>query len=259
MAFRSYSRTQCQRCEYLNATYTNGVETLPLSYEIVEKTEVFTDKKTGKEKRRSTVTKNTLFRTMLDQAIHNNVQFTYVLADIWFSSVDNMKHIDKKGKTFIMPLKSNRSIAKQDKGPFQAVSDFSLEHGAVKKVYLKGLSFPVLLTKQVFTNKDDSTGTLYLVTNDETLDHDSITTHYQKRWKVEEFHKSLKSNLGLAKSPTKTVRTQSNHFFASMCAYIKLERLSWKRKKNHFALKAELYMKALRSAYGELEGVGSFA
>lgn len=33
--------------------------------------------------------------------------------------------------------------------------------------------------------------------------------------KVEEYHKSLKSNASLAKSPTKTIRTQSNHCFAS--------------------------------------------
>ena len=36
---------------------------------------------------------------------------------------------------------------------------------------------------------------------------------YQKRWKVEEFHKSLKQNLNIEQSPTKTTTTQLNHIF----------------------------------------------
>jgi len=52
-----------------------------------------------------------------------------------------------------------------------------------------------------------------------------MTTIYQKRWKVECYHKSLKQNVSLAKSPTQTEKTQTNHFFAALCGYIKLEML----------------------------------
>ncbi|MBC7920462.1 MAG: transposase, partial [Ferruginibacter sp.] len=48
-----------------------------------------------------------------------------------------------------------------------------------------------------------------------------MTTIYQRRWKVEEYHKSLKQNASMGSSPTKTPDTQANHFFASMLAYIK--------------------------------------
>ena len=48
---------------------------------------------------------------------------------------------------------------------------------------------------------------------------------YQKRWKVEEYHKSLKSNLGFAKSPAKTTRTQTNPIFASLVAFVTMEKL----------------------------------
>jgi len=75
---------------------------------------------------------------------------------------------------------------------------------------------------------------------------------YQRRWPIEEYHKSLKSNTALAKSPTKTVRTQQNHFFASIYAYFKLEMLKIKTKLNHFALKAQLYMQALKASMNEL-------
>ena len=69
-------------------------------------------------------------------------------------------------------------------------------------VYLEDVGFPLLLVKQVFTNADGSTGILYLVTSDTTLDGNGITTLYQKRWNVEPYHKSLKQNASLEKSPT---------------------------------------------------------
>ena len=80
-----------------------------------------------------------------------------------------------------------------------------------------------------------------------------ITTIYQKRWKVEEYHKSLKQNVSLAKSPTRTRVSQSNHLFAALCAYIKLESLKLKTRRNHFALKTKIYFSALRSAFEQLQ------
>jgi IS4 transposase len=116
-------------------------------------------------------------------------------------------------------------------------------------VYLEGVAFALLLIKQVFTNEDGSTGIQYLVTSDTTLDGNGIATIYQKRWNVEPYHKSLKQNASLEKSPTKTVTTQTNHFFAALCAYIKLK---GNNKLNHFALKSKLYLRAIQSAYAAL-------
>jgi IS4 transposase len=73
------------------------------------------------------------------------------------------------------------------------------------------------------------------------LSYDQITTIYQRRWKVEEYHKSLKQNASFGDSPTKNPDTQSNHFFASMLAYIKLEALKLKHSIGHFRIKAQLY------------------
>jgi hypothetical protein len=65
----------------------------------------------------------------------------------------------------------------------------------------------------------------------------------------------LKQNASLAKSPTRTETTQRNHFFAAVCAFVKLETLRLKTKLNHFALKSKLYVSALQSAYEELRGL----
>src|SRR5713101_5689477 len=69
---------------------------------------------------------------------------------------------------------------------------------------------------------------------------------------IECYHKSLKQNVSLAKSPTQTVTTQTNHFFAALCGFIKLERLKVTTTLNHFALKSKLYLNALHSAFSTL-------
>jgi hypothetical protein len=44
------------------------------------------------------------------------------------------------------------------------------------------------------------------------------------------------------------VTTQSNHLFAALCAYLKLEWLRKATQLNHFALKTKRYVAALHSA-----------
>ena len=111
----------------------------------------------------------------------------------------------------------------------------------------------ISFSQQIFKNKDGSQGFLYLVTSDTNLDATSIQTIYKKRWKIEEFHKSVKSNASFLKSPTRNTRTQSNHIFACLWAYVKLEKMRLETKLNHFALKGKLYRAALLSSYQELQ------
>ena len=124
---------------------------------------------------------------------------------------------------------------------------------------MQGLDFPLLLTKQVFTNKDGSKGELYLMSNDVNLTAPEFFYTYSKRWGVEVFHRSLKQNVGLEKSPTKFEITQKNHVFAAMLAWIKLEVLSWKHQSNHYGFKTKLYVKALRAAFCELQNLKQVA
>ena len=235
-----------------------GDVAFPVGFEIIRKECRYSDLETKRERRKSFVTKNELFRGLIQQAVDNKVRFKYALADNWFSSKDNIAflHVDLK-KYFIFGIKSNRTVALSAKdklrGQFQQVRHLQLETGQAIKVYLKGLDFPVRLLKKVFKNENGSTGVLYLVTNDLTIDADHIYQVYQKRWRIEEYHKSIKQNSALTKSPTKTVRTQSNHVFASIVAYVKLEKLKLKTNLNHFALRYKLIVKANQIAFKELQ------
>ncbi len=245
---------------FMTALYHSQEISIPLTYQIIAKTEQYIDPKTGKQKRKSTKTKNEHYREMLKVCKQNDVAFRYVLNDVWFSSAENMKFVKNHiKKDFIMPMKSNRkialTIADKKKGKYQAVSSIDIEPNTVKEIYLEGVEFPLLLAKQVFKNADSSIGILYLVSSDLMLDDLSITTIYKKRWKVEEYHKSLKQNASLEKSPTKTVTTQSNHFFASLFAFVKLETLKNASCLNHYALKTKIYMCALQKAFNELQKI----
>lgn len=241
---------------FLSCLYQTASIAVPIGFELIRKTEIYTDPKDSKQKRRSPVSKNELARSQIEYAVRNKVKFRFVLFDVWFAAVENMRFILKWHKHFICPLKSNRKIALsgEDKlqGRWQKLETLEIETNKSRLIYLEGLEVPVLLIKQVFTNEDGKTAIQYLISSDTKLSNTDLTTNYQKRWRVEEYHKSLKQNVSLERSPTQTERTQTNHFFAALCGYIKLERLKIKTRQNHFALKAKLYLKALMSAFQSL-------
>lgn len=246
--------------QLISALYCVGDIRLPVAFDTVQKTETKIDAKTGNVRPKSPLTRNERYRQLLRLCHANDIPFQYALNDVWYSSAENMNFIklDLK-KDFIMPIKSNRKIAlslhNKQRGSYTRLDSLALEQGRPYTIYLEGVPFPLLLAKLVFKNEDGSTGTLYLTTSDTTLSGEHINTIYQARWKVEEYHKSLKSNVSLAKSPTKTIVTQSNHLFAALCAFVKLESLKMKTSLNHFALKSKIYLKALKTAYKELQNL----
>ena len=244
----------------LSALYLSQDTSLPVAFELIKKTELVTDKKTGKDKWQSPKTKNEYARQMIASALHKQIPFRYVLADVWSSSTENMVFIKIKArKDFVLPLKSNRKIAlaveHKKRGQWTTLSSLCFDTDAVVTLYLEGVAFPVLVARQVFTNEDGSESILYLCSSDLSLSAASLSSIYQKRWKVEEYHTSLKSNASFAKSPTKLPHTQGNHFFASIVAFVKLEAYRTATRLNHFALKGKLYQAALASALQRLQQI----
>ena len=81
------------------------------------------------------------------------------------------------------------------------------------------------------------------------MNDDGIAAFYRIRFRVEPYHKSLKQNASLEKSPTQIVTTQTNHFFAALCGHLKLEMLKVATRRNQFALKTKLYVLAVQAAF----------
>jgi IS4 transposase len=249
-------QAQVKGINFMTMLYHSRAVSLPVGFTLIAKTEVYFDKE-GNAQRRSPIGKNEYYRAMLQQAVTNQIPFRYVMNDSWYSSAENMRFVKQTlAKDFIMPLKANRKIALSlaDKcaGKYVRVDALDIEPNTIREIYLEGVEFPLLFTKHVIVNEDGSRGVQYLVTSDLTLSADGIATLYRTRWHVEPYHKSLKQNASLAKSPTHTVRTQTNHFFAALCGYIKLELLKVRTNLNHFALKLKLYLRANQVAFDAL-------
>ena len=225
---------------------------IPTGFKIIAKTEEYIDEKSGEKKRKSPETKNEMMKEMIQRHIQNQVKFRYILADTWYSSAENMRFISKRGKIFIFELKDNRLVTdserKRNQGAFERLNQIGIPEGRGVKVWIKDLEFPVKIFKQVFRNKDGSTGQRFLVTNELTLTDEQYRTLYKKRWSVEEYHKSLKQNASIGSSPAHTERTQSNHIFAAIYAYVKLEKQKLKTGINHFATKAKIYLASMKTA-----------
>lgn len=244
---------------YTSANNSNDMR-VPVGFEAIIKDEIYEDEKDNyKEKRKSSVSKNEIVRDKLKFFVKNNMNFRYIVGDSWFASSENIDYISQKlNKKFVFKIKSSRLIAfsKEDKinGKFSKIKDIDMSARNDCLVYLKGCSTPVRLVRLYVKNgmKFDSTGS-YLITNDTDLNIITLSEIYQKRWRVEEFHKSLKQNLKIEKSPTKTILPQLNHIYLTFLAFIKLEKFRIKFHTNHYSFKEQLYIGALKEAMNKLK------
>jgi len=245
----------------LNFHYTDasGIS-IPLGYEIITKTEEKWNDEYQKYVKKSLFTKNEIMQDKLKILhYHNEVKYRYILFDKWFASTKNLVFIEEElKKKFVCPIKSNRKIAltveERNKGKYVNISTIGIEGGSSRLIYLEGYEKPLRLIKQVVKNGDDGESIyLYLVTNDIDLSFDEVLKIYQRRWKIEEYHKSLKQNLKIEHSPTKVETSQRNHIHLAVCGFIKLEKLRLNYKMNHFAIKEKIYIEALKVAYKKVE------
>src|SRR5450631_939626 len=84
-----YDHSQDRRVKGINFVtclyHANGYS-LPVGVSIVAKTEYYVDKKDGKRKRRSPISKNEYYRELLTNAKRNQIPFSDVLSDVWYSA-----------------------------------------------------------------------------------------------------------------------------------------------------------------------------
>jgi hypothetical protein len=115
-------------------------------------------------------------REMIDTCIRNELKFRFVPMDSWFSATENFDFIVGKGRHFIAALKDNRLIAVTGEDGnnkrFRRVEELNLAEQTVVRGWFKGYRKEVLVLRQVFTNKDGSTGRLHLVCSDLTCGYE---------------------------------------------------------------------------------------
>ena len=182
---------------FISALYHVQGVSVPVSFEVVTKPRWKTDPKSGKPRRRAEQTRGDIYRRLLKACSDNQIPFRYVINDTWYCSAENLNFLHETlKKHFIMPLQSNRlvSVSEADKkaGRFVRLDCRSWEAGQVRRVWPRGLGFPVVVTRQVFENEDGSKGQLYLCSDDLELTA-GYGQIYKTRWKCEEYQESAQT------------------------------------------------------------------
>jgi DDE superfamily endonuclease len=111
----------------VNLLWSDGEKLTPVGYRVYDPT------RDGK-------TKNDHAREMLFSAKKRAFSPQYVLIDSWYTSVGNLKMIDRQGWKWIGELKSNRLVSVV-KGHYLAVSELDWTATPVHRIWLKVLWF----------------------------------------------------------------------------------------------------------------------
>ena len=232
---------------------------IPVGFEVQIKDQLTIEQdKSGKDKlkRKSRYTINQLARKLVLQTLKNSSNFDYLVADRYFASRENLRFFNKHKLKFVLGICSNRLVAKSKSdakaGKYCRIDELELSEHESMKVFLKDINYSLVVARQVYKNADNSTGQIYLITNDLNLQSSHIEDIYQKRWNIETYHRSLKQNVSLAKSPTSVITTQLNHIGLSIGAFIELEKLKIASNKNHYALKRKMLIAANQASHKEI-------
>ena len=171
-------------------------------------------------------------REMFDNAIeHKKLPFRAVLMDSWSAAKQLMRHIERSGKIYYCPLKSNRQV---DTGfgdtpnpPYRRVDSLEwtmidLESG--KNVHVK--DFPKGHRLQLFRLVVSKDRTDYIVTNDETQTSTNGTREVcAVRWKIEQLHREVKQVTGLENCQCRKQRIQRNHIACALLVWCRFKEL----------------------------------
>ena len=156
-------------------------------------------------------TKNNHFRDMLTAVKRRQLMPEMVVADSWYSSLDNLKAIRSHGWDWVMGLRSNRLVNK----PHVQIRTLDIPDGGLV-VHLKGYGWIKLFR---FVTKHGRTD--YIGTSLFDLSCEQVKEYFERRWSIEVLHRELKQTCGFARCLANTGRAQRNHIGLSMLTWIR--------------------------------------
>ena len=133
--------------------YPSQNQYIPIFAELVTKTIKHIDPKDGKEKRKSEVSKNELFRNNFNCIMKNHIKLEIILFDIWYGSIENLNFINSHKQKYICPLKSNRTMAlskgEKKSGKWYKLEQITSQLDTQKtlEIWLEGSTHSSYLTK----------------------------------------------------------------------------------------------------------------
>jgi hypothetical protein len=171
---------------------------------------------------------------MLSQARYiRQIPFRGVLMDTWYATKWIMLVIERMGKQYYCPLKTNRLVMESDHARcYQRVDTLSWsaeEEGTGKRVHLR--DFPqghhVSLFRLLRSTPRSEPDVAFLVTNDRTgLSTQVVSDINDLRWNVEEFHRETKQETGIEACQCRAARIQRNHIGCAILVWNRLKLLA---------------------------------
>lgn len=154
-------------------------------------------------------TKNDHFRELLRLAKGREVKPETVIADSWYSSLNNLKFIRDLGWNWVMGLRKNRVVNRGQKLEELIIPEDGLT------VHLRGYGWIHVFRFEGKHNRTD-----YIGTNIEHPTRKQITSLVRKRREIEVFHRELKQTCGLEHCQSRNGRVQRNHIVLSVLTWI---------------------------------------
>lgn len=183
---------------------------------------------------------------MLKTARARGLSPAFVIMDAWYASLETLKLIDRVlSWKFVSWLQHNRKVHFYHTTPDSKLKSHSISNLPIPEegtlVWLPGFG-KVKIFKVV---KDKPQDIDYLVTNDTSLSRSDILDVAARRWEVENYHRALKQTVGAAKCQSRLGRSQRNHLFCAVRAFLSLEAERFKTHLSYYELKAHVINEAI--------------
>ena len=215
----------------LTVLWTDGDRHLPCDYRLYDKS-------------RDGLTKNDLFRELLQAAHERGFKPQCVVFDGWYSSLENLKAIRGHGWTWLTRLKSNRGVNLNRQG-VRAVAEVELTASGTE-VYLPGYGLV-----RVFRIVATDGSTTHWATNDLTMTALTRLQIGESSWKIEEYHRGIKQYCGVERAQVRAARAQRNHIGFALRAFLRLEHHCYTTGISWFEAKTAIIRDAVRAYLAE--------
>jgi Transposase DDE domain len=180
---------------------------------------------------------------------YKRLSFTTVLMDSWYVVTSLFKQIEKAGKLFYCPVKSDRLV--DDTDDAEAYKGFAKliwtteeqEYG--KSIHLKTmpkghrmkLFRPERCAQVLSPERTD-----YIVTNDMAQDSmDAVKEIVGIHWKIEQFFRETKQLTGIGRCQCRLARIQRNHIGCALLVWNCLKKNAYATGKTVYELKHRLF------------------
>jgi hypothetical protein len=177
--------------------------------------------------------------SMWDVILAEQLPFSVVLMDSWYTTMKIMKAIEAAKKIYYGVVKANRHVSTSKESPYCRADELEWsekEKAAGKVVHLK--KFPADHTVKLFRVVLSTQRTDFVVTNNKSQDSaDAARDECAIRWKIEQFHREAKQTTGIEKCQCRNQRAQRNHIACAMLVWVRFNSLAQQMKTNIYHIK----------------------